>query len=65
VDLALARVHDGDADQAVAHLVEAVQLAVGRGIDGFARWRLSEGRAGLPPDQQRVFDEHLPVLALG
>jgi hypothetical protein len=63
VDLAVARVNDGAADHAVALLFEATQLAVERGIDRFARWRLQEGRAALPAAQQRVFDGRLHALA--
>jgi len=63
VDLASARLRDGNADAAVALLVEAAQLAVERGIDGFARWRLQQGRAELPSEQQRVLDQRLHALA--
>ncbi len=63
VDLALARLRDGDADAAVTLLVEGTQLAVEQGIDGFARWRLQEGRAGLPPAQRHAFDSRLHELA--
>ena len=63
VDLAVARVYDGEADQAVALLIEATQLAVARGIDRFARWRLQEGRAALPASHQRMFDRRLAALA--
>jgi hypothetical protein len=42
VDLAVAKVDAGDADEAVALLVEAAQPAVEHGIDGFARWRLTK-----------------------
>jgi transcriptional regulator with XRE-family HTH domain len=63
VDLAAARVHDGDADHAAALLIEATQLAVERGIDRFARWRLREGRAALPTAHQRMFDGRLHALA--
>jgi transcriptional regulator with XRE-family HTH domain len=63
VDLAVARVHDGDADHAVALLIEATQLAVERSIDRFARWRLQEGRAALPAAHQRIFDGRLHALA--
>jgi len=63
VDLAMARVRDGDADHAVTLLVEAAQLALSRGIDRFARWRLQEGRAALPTAQQHVFDGQLHTLA--
>ena len=63
VDLAVARVHDGDADHAAALLIEAIQLAIERGIDRFARWRLREGRAALPTAHQRMFDSRLHALA--
>src|SRR6266511_2605799 len=63
VDLAIARVHDGDADDAVRLLTEATQLALDRGIDGFARWRLQEGRHELPGSQRAAFDERLVALA--
>ena len=63
VDLSLARVYERDADHAVALLLEAVQLAVTHGIDRFARWRLQEGRAALPPTHQRVFDNQLHAIA--
>src|SRR6266536_623051 len=63
VDLAIARTHDGHADNAVDLLVEAARLALTRGIDGFARWRLREGRVALPATQQRGFDERLAALA--
>jgi len=63
VDLAIARVHDGDADDAVRLLTEATQLALDRGIDGFARWRLQEGRRELPSSQRAAFDERLVALA--
>ncbi len=63
VDLAIARTHDGHADNAVDLLVEAGRLALARGIDGFARWRLREGRLALPTTQRRAFDERLSALA--
>jgi hypothetical protein len=63
VDLAMARVRNGDADHAVTLLVEATQLALARGIDRFARWRLREGRAALPTAHQHVFDGQLHTLA--
>jgi hypothetical protein len=49
VDLELARLRDGDVDQAIALLLEGSHLALERGIGGFARWRLREGRAALAP----------------
>jgi hypothetical protein len=45
VDLAMARMHEGDTDQAITLLGEGTQLAIERGIEGFARWRLHEGEA--------------------
>ena len=63
VDLAIAKLREGNADEAVALLVEAAQLAVGHGIDGFARWRLNEGRAGLPAAQKHAFEDQLHTLA--
>jgi len=63
VDLALARVRDGHADQAVTHLVEAVQLAVGHGIDGSPAGGWPRAALGSPQAHQRVFDEHLHTLA--
>jgi len=63
VDLARARVHDGEADDAVVLLLDGARLAVERGIDGFARWRLGEGRAALPAAHQRLFDGRLQALA--
>jgi hypothetical protein len=63
VDLALARMNDGDADHAITLLVEGTQLAIERGIEGFARWRLQEGRGRLSPDQQRIFDGRLHAVA--
>ena len=63
VDLAVSRVHDGDADHAAALLIEATQLAVECGIDRFARWRLREGRAALPTAHQRMFDGRLQLFA--
>ena len=63
VDLAMARTRDGDADHAIALLVEGAQLAVERGIEGFARWRLQEGRAHFSPAQQRTFDSRLQAVA--
>jgi transcriptional regulator with XRE-family HTH domain len=64
VDLSIAKVREGNADEAVALLVKAARLAVGQGIDRFARWRLNEGRAPLPATQQRTFDRQLHALAL-
>ena len=63
VDLAMARMNEGDADQAITLLVEGTQLAIGRGIEGFARWRLQEGRGRLSPAQQRAFDSRLHAVA--
>ncbi len=63
VDLAMASVSAGDPDHGVTLLLDATQLAVERGIDRFARWRLREGRARLPAVHQRSFDRQLPVLA--
>jgi hypothetical protein len=63
VDLELARLRDGDVDHAIALLLEASQLALERGIGGFARGRLREGRAALSPEQQRSFDSRLSALA--
>jgi hypothetical protein len=63
VDLAVAKVGAGDADEAVALLVEAAQLALEHGIDGFARWRLNEGRTALPAAQQDALNDHLAALA--
>jgi transcriptional regulator with XRE-family HTH domain len=63
IDLAAARLRDEHADAAVALLIDAAQLAVKHGIDGFARWRLQEGRAALPSAQRRVFDQRLHALA--
>jgi hypothetical protein len=63
VDLAMAQVRNGDADHAVTLLVDATQLALARGIDRFARWRLQEGRAALPTAHQHVFDSQLSMLA--
>ncbi len=63
VDLALARVRGRNADEAVTLLVEAAQLGLQHGIDGFAHWRLREGRAALPRAHQRTFDQHLQALA--
>jgi len=63
VDLTVARARRGDVDHAGALLVEATQLAVERGIDKFARWRLREGRAALPAAQQDAFDRHLQAIA--
>jgi hypothetical protein len=62
VDLAIAKAREGNADEAVVLLVEAARLAVGHGIDGFARWRLNEGRAELPAAQKRAFEDHLHAL---
>jgi hypothetical protein len=36
VDLAMARMNEGDADHAITLLVEGTQLAIERGIEGFA-----------------------------
>jgi hypothetical protein len=63
VDLAIARMHEGDTDQAITLLVEGTQLAIERGIEGFARWRLQEGRGRLSPAQQRAFDSRLHAVA--
>jgi hypothetical protein len=63
VDLAMARMNEGDADHAITLLVEGTQLAIERGIEGFARWRLQEGRGQLSPAQQRAFDSRLHALA--
>jgi transcriptional regulator with XRE-family HTH domain len=63
VDLGLARIGDGDADHAIALLVEGTQLAIERGIEGFARWRLQEGRNRLSPAQRRAFDSRLHAVA--
>jgi hypothetical protein len=63
IDLSMAQVRDGDADYAVTLLVEATQLALARGIDRFARWRLQEGRSALPTTHQHVFDSQLSMLA--
>ena len=63
VDLAMARMNEGDADHAITHLVEGTQLAIKRGIEGFARWRLQEGRGRLSPAQQRAFDSRLHAVA--
>lgn len=63
IDLASARQRDGNVDAAIAHLVAAARLAVERGIDGFARWRLQVGRAALPAAQRRDFDQRLQALA--
>jgi len=63
VDLAMARARDGDADHAITLLLEGAQLAVERGIDGFARGRLQEGRSRLSPAQQRAFDSRLHAVA--
>jgi hypothetical protein len=54
---------DGDADHAITLLLEGAQLALERGIDGFARGRLQEGRARLSPAQQRAFDGRLHAVA--
>jgi class 3 adenylate cyclase len=53
----------GDALLALWPLVEATQLALARGIDRFARWRLQEGRSALPTTHQHVFDTQLSMLA--
>jgi hypothetical protein len=63
VDLALARIRDGNADEAVTLLLEGIELAVERGIEGFARGRLQEGRVRLPAAQRRVLDGRLHALA--
>jgi hypothetical protein len=63
VDLAMARMHEGDTDHAITLLVEGTQLAIERGIEGFARWRLQEGRGQLSPAQQRAFDSRLHAVA--
>lgn len=63
VDLAMARMNEGDADHAITLLVEGTQLAIERGIEGFARWRLQEGRGRLSPAQQRAFDSRLHAVA--
>jgi transcriptional regulator with XRE-family HTH domain len=63
VDLSMARVRDGDADNAVTLLIDAAQLALTHGIDRFARWRLKEGRAALLAIHQRDFDDRLQTLA--
>jgi hypothetical protein len=63
IDLSMAQVRDGDADHAVTLLVEATQLALARGIDRFARWRLQEGRSALPTTHRHVFDSQLSMLA--
>jgi transcriptional regulator with XRE-family HTH domain len=63
VDLSMTRVRDGDADHAVALLIDAAQLALTQGIDRFARWRLKEGRAALPAVHQRDFDDRLQAFA--
>jgi transcriptional regulator with XRE-family HTH domain len=63
VDLAMARTRDGDADHAITLLVEGAQLAIERGIEGFARGRLQEGRAHLSATQQREFDTRLHAVA--
>jgi transcriptional regulator with XRE-family HTH domain len=63
VDLAMARMNEGDSDQAITLLVEGTQLAIERGIEGFARWRLQEGRGRLSPAQQRAFDSRLHEVA--
>jgi hypothetical protein len=63
VDLAMARMNEGDTDQAITLLVEGTQLAIERGIEGFARWRLQEGRSRLSPAQQRAFDSRLHAVA--
>jgi hypothetical protein len=63
VDLAMARTRDGDAGHAITLLVEGTQLAIERGIEGFARGRLQEGRARLSAAQQREFDSRLHAVA--
>jgi hypothetical protein len=63
VDLAMARTRDGDAEHAITLLVEGAQLAIERGIEGFARGRLQEGRARLSADQRREFDSRLHAVA--
>jgi len=63
VDLAMARMNEGDTDHAITLLVEGTKLAIERGIEGFARWRLQEGRGRLSPAQQRAFDSRLHAVA--
>jgi hypothetical protein len=63
VDLAMARMNEGDSDHAITLLVEGTQLAIERGIEGCARWRLQEGRGRLSPAQQRAFDSRLHAVA--
>jgi transcriptional regulator with XRE-family HTH domain len=63
VDLAMARMNEGDTDHAITLLVEGTQLAIEWGIEGFARWRLQEGRSRLSPAQQRAFDSRLHAVA--
>jgi hypothetical protein len=63
VDLAMARMNEGDTDHAIGLLVEGTQLAIERGIERFARWRLQEGRGRLSPAQQRAFDSRLHAVA--
>jgi hypothetical protein len=62
VDLAMARMNEGDSDHAITLLVEGTQLAIERGIGGFARWRLQEGRGRLSPAQQRALDSRLHAV---
>jgi hypothetical protein len=50
-------------DQAIPLLVEGTQLAIERGIEGSARWRLQEGRGQLSPAQQRALDSRLHAVA--
>ena len=54
VDLAMARMNEGDTDQAITLLVEGTQLAIER---------LQEGRGRLSPAQQRAFDSRLHAVA--
>ncbi len=63
VDLAMASTTTKEPDRSVTLLVQAAQLAVERGIDRFARWRLREGRARLPIAQRQDFDRRLSALA--
>jgi hypothetical protein len=42
---------------------EGTRLAIERGGEGFARWRLQEGRGRLSPAQQRAFDSRLHAVA--
>jgi hypothetical protein len=45
VDLAMALMNEGDADHAITLLVEGTQLAIERGIEGFARCGSRRGEA--------------------